>query len=72
MTLFNTEGNIKLSTLLKSGQINDKSIITIYDHFGKYIARGAWYEDKVLEYSERYGKAYKSGTGRTVVFKLAY
>lgn len=72
MTLFNTDGNIKLSTLIKSGQINDSSIIQIFDNFGNFLTRGAWYSDSVLEYTERFGKATKPGTGRTVNFRLAY
>lgn len=70
MTLFN-ENNIRLSTLIKSGQINDSNIIQIFDRFGNFLVRGAWYEDSVLEYTERFGTARKPGTGLTINFRLA-
>lgn len=61
---------IKLASLIQSEEINDKSQIAVYDKEGKFLARGAWYEDKILEFTERFGKAYKAGTGRTVTFRL--
>lgn len=70
MKAIGTGAIIKLSTLIKSTEINDKSLIAIYDRTGKYLVRGAWYEDKILEFTERFGQAYKAGTGRNVTFKL--
>lgn len=70
MKAIGTGAIIKLSTLIKSAEINDKSQIAIYDRSGKYLARGAWYEDKILEFTECFGLAYKTGTGRSVTFKL--
>ena len=52
----------KLEALLKSGQVTDKTWITIYNAEGKFLTRGHWFEDKVLEYSEKLGKVfYKPG-----------
>lgn len=69
----NTGKVIRLATLIKSGEINDKSIICIYDAEGKFLVQGAWYEDKVLEYSEKLGKASKRASGQVnhrMMFRL--
>ena len=70
MKLINTDTPVKLRSLIVSGDINDKTEIAIYDAEGKFICRGKWYEDKVLEYGERFGKAVKRGTGISIAFRL--
>ena len=70
MKIINTEKPVKLYELIVSGDIHDKTKIAIYDPEGKYLYRGRWYEDKVLEYGECYGKAHKAGTGVSVMFRL--
>ena len=72
MKFIGTGAHLKLATLIRNQEITDKSIIAVYDKDGKFLARGAWYEDKILEYNERYGRAYRAGTGRTVTFQLCY
>lgn len=49
---------VKLETLIKSGQVNDKTWITVYDKDQKFRVRGHWFEDKVLELGEKFGKVY--------------
>ena len=39
----NTGRTVRLSSLIKSGDISDKNIIQIYDAEGKFITRGNWY-----------------------------
>ena len=70
MKHINTDTLIQLRTLIVSGDINDKTEIAIYDAEGKFICRGKWYEDKVLVFGERFGKAHKAGTGLSIQFKL--
>ena len=66
----NTGRIVRLSSLIKSGDISDKSIIQIYDTEGKFITRGNWYQDNVLGWCDRFGKATKGGTGLTVKFQF--
>ena len=70
MKIINSDTPTKLATLIKSGEVDDKTRICIYDKDGKFLLRGAWYEDKVLEYSERFGEAHKAGTGHSMMFRL--
>ena len=70
MKYIKTETLIRLKELIVSGDIRDKTEIAIYDRDGKFLCRGKWYEDKVLEYGERYGKAHKRGTGISIAFRL--
>lgn len=67
----NTGKRIKLRSLIISGDIDDNTKIAIYTNDGKYICRGNWYEDKVLEHGEFFGLATKSGTGTSIQFRLA-
>lgn len=67
----NTGRIVKLSSLIKSGDITDDSIIQIFDKAGTFVTRGNWYQDNVLDQAERWGRASKAGTGHTVKFQLA-
>lgn len=69
--LINSGKRIKLEQLYRSREINDKSIICVYDAEGKFLARGSWFEDRILQYSEEWGEATKSGTGRSLMFRMA-
>jgi hypothetical protein len=70
-SVFDSEKTTRLdSLLLESNEINDKTMISIYDTDGSFLVRGHWYEDKVLTYSKCFGKAHKAGTGRSVMFRL--
>ena len=70
MKHINTDTATRLRGLIVSGDINDKTEIAIYDTDGAFICRGKWYEDKVLEYGECWGKAHKAGTGVSIQFRL--
>ena len=59
-----------LQDLILSDATNDKTQIAIYNAEGKFVTRGKWYSDQVLAYAERFGKAYKAGTGLTITFLL--
>lgn len=61
---------ISLATLILSGDIDESNVIAIYDEDGKFIAKGKWYEDNILEWSDYWGIATKAGTGLTITFKL--
>lgn len=70
MMLINSNKVISLQDLILSDDTNDKTLICIYSSEGKFICRDNWYADKVLEYAERFGKAHRAGTGRTITFQL--
>ena len=70
MNLINTEKTCSLRSLIISGDITDKTHITIYSAEGKFLCRGKWYEDKILDYGEEFGRASKAGTGISVAFRL--
>lgn len=70
MKHINTDTVVRLRSLIVSGDINDKTSIAIYDADGKFVCRGKWYQDQVLDNGERFGKAHKAGTGNTVSFRL--
>lgn len=58
MTSIKSGDTVKLETLIRSGQVNDKTWITVYDKDQKFRARGHWFEDKVLEQGEKFGKVF--------------
>ena len=66
----NTGRPIKMTELLTSSDITDQSIITIFDKDGKFLAKGNWYEDKILAYADRRGIARKVGSGLGISFNL--
>ena len=70
MASIKSGGTVKLETLLKSSQINDRTWITIYDKDKKFGVRGHWFEDKVLEHSEAFGKVFMK-PGNSWLFILA-
>ncbi len=67
----NTGNTIKLKALMVSSDITDTTIIQVFDQEGKFLTKGNWFQDHVLDYSDKYGVATKLGTGLTVNFKLA-
>ena len=67
----NTGATVKLNALIISSDITDKTVIQVFDQEGKFLTKGNWFQDHVLNYSDRFGVATKPGTGLTVNFKLA-
>lgn len=67
----NTGKAVKLSDLIKSGDITDRNIIQIFDTNGAFITRGNWFQDNILGWGDFWGMASKGGTGLTVSFRLA-
>lgn len=70
MKYINTGKPVELKTLISSGDINDRTMIQIFDIAGSFLARGNWYQDQILEHIDRIGVAKRPGTGITVNFKL--
>ena len=66
----NTNKTVALGDLIKSEDVTDKTIIQVFDAEGKFMTKGNWYQDNLLEYSEAKGIARKPGTGLTVNFRL--
>ena len=66
----NTNKKVALGDLIKSEDVTDQTIIQVFDTEGKFLTKGNWYQDSVLEYSEAKGIASKPGTGLTVNFRL--
>lgn len=51
-------GNVvRLRTLIASGEINDNTILEIYDPILGLVARGHWYQDWVLSLKNLFGTA---------------
>lgn len=71
MKHINTGLPVKLTTLIVSGDIQDNSIIQIFSNTGSLLAKGHWYEDRVLSYVDEAGIASRAGTGLTVSFKIS-
>lgn len=71
MKHINTRVPVKLATLIVIGDIQDNSIVQIFDNTGSFLIKGRWYEDSVLSYADAVGIASKAGTGLTVSFKLS-
>ena len=42
----------KLMELLLSLEVDDHTVISVYDPDGRMIARGKWYEDHILELTD--------------------
>jgi len=72
MKIINSGNPTKLAALIKSGEVDDKTWICIYDKDGKFMVCGTWYEDKVLEYSELFGKATKRPSGFSVNHRVMF
>ncbi len=47
----------KLSSLILSMDIDDDTVISVYDRDGRMIARGNWMEDHILDLTQMWGKA---------------
>ena len=67
----NTGKAVKLSSLIKSDDITDHSIIQIFSAAGAFITKGNWFQDHILDWGDSWGQATKAGTGLTVNFRLA-
>lgn len=61
---------VKLRSLIVSGEIKDGTIIDIFDSQGRFVCKGHWYEDRILAFGERIGRAHKVGSGVSVTFML--
>lgn len=61
----------KLSDLILSEEVSDRTIIRIYDADGRFLAKGNWFHDQVLDYADYIGQATKPGTGLSINFRLA-
>ncbi len=70
MKYINTGKPVELKTLISSGDINDRTMIQIFDCVGSFLVRGNWYQDQILERIDRIGVAKRPGTGITVNFEL--
>lgn len=60
----------QLSDLIMSEEVSDRTIIRIYDAEGKFLAKGNWFQDQILDYAGRTGQATKPGTGLSINFRL--
>ena len=69
-THINSRKAVRLATLIKSGEIGDRDIIQIFNADGRFVTKGNWFQDNILEMSHFFGFATKAGTGLTVSFKL--
>lgn len=58
MATIKSGDTVKLETLIRSGQVDDRTWITIYDKDKKFGVRGHWFEDKILEQGEKFGKVF--------------
>lgn len=66
----NTGEVVKLSDLIESEDIDDRSIIKVYNADGKFVTKGNWFQDHILDWVGSYGTAKKAGVGLTVSFHL--
>ena len=66
----NTGKVVTLGKLIISGDIEDKSRVEVFRADGTFVCRGNWYQDQVLNFTERKGTATKAGTGLTVQFRF--
>lgn len=69
MEYINSTETVRLSRLILSGELNDSSMIQIFNANGNFICQGHWYDDSILKHRGILGKAYKSETGHIVKFK---
>jgi hypothetical protein len=67
----NTGKIIKLGELITSGDIGDKNMVEVFNKDGKFICRGNWFQDQILDFINETGAATKAGTGLTVKFRFA-
>ena len=66
----NTGKSVRLRDLIVSGDIDDKTIIHIYDEQWQIVRTGRWYEDRILAYGEHFGKASYQGSSAWISFRL--
>lgn len=66
----NTGKPVRLSQLITSGDVTDDDPIAVCNDAGHLLAIGYWHHGGVIAYRSGMGTAEKSGTGRTVIFKL--
>lgn len=67
----NTGKVIELGELIISGDLEDKNMVEIFDADGKFVCRGNWFQDHILDFVNETGTATKAGTGLTVKFRFA-
>lgn len=68
---FNSGKRTRLSALIKDGSITDETTIKVYNsQTGRCLAAGNWFQDWVLDYSEKFGHANSVGGGAIVRFWL--
>ena len=60
----------ELRTMLMSGEIDEKTIIHIMDRRGRHVTTGYWYNDRILDFAEKLGRAYKSETNNSLIFRM--
>lgn len=58
----------KLLELFVSSDIDNETVISVYDGSGQMIARGLWFEDHMLELDKLYGTA--TGDRERIDFRL--
>lgn len=66
----NTGATIRLSELVTSEDVSDDTIINIFESDGSFVARGHWYDDRILNQCHRMGTAHRAGTGLSISFNL--
>lgn len=69
MKCINTGKTVTLKELILGDDISDNTIIQVWQG-GQLVARGSWFQDNVLQWTDSIGRAYKTGTGRTVDFHM--
>lgn len=70
MKYINKNVPVTLGSLITCGDISDGAIIEIYDQNGALKARGSWFQDNILNFTDSWGTASKAGTGRTIRFNV--
>lgn len=47
----------KLTAVILCPDIDDHTVISVYDSDGRMVARGNWMEDHILAHTDKWGKA---------------
>lgn len=68
--VINTEQAVTLPDLVFSGDVDGTEIIHVYDPDGKLLVKGEWFSDWILPYTDRKGRVSKTGTGKSISFRL--
>ena len=62
-TIIDTGKVVTLGELIVGGDIGDGELLEIFNENGDIIRRGCWYEDRILEFTNREGVAQRAGSG---------